>query len=142
MHGRASKQYSFQSYYNSIFNAMRFDKSPFTCQCEKEDKKAYGFQISHFYWSFSSDTMAVKVLIVSCLYTIVRVDLSFLSYSFLWCVRACVRACLRACVSVWVSGCVGVCVRACVRACERLGMLSPVYVFACVHVCMYVCVSA
>ena len=41
---------------------MHFDEDPFTCQCEKEDKKAYGFQILHFYWSFSSDLMAVKGL--------------------------------------------------------------------------------
>ena len=35
----------------------------FTCQCEKEDKKAYGFQISHFYGSFSDDITALKGLI-------------------------------------------------------------------------------
>ena len=54
---------------------MRFDENPFTChcehasanmplrtcQCEKEDKKVEGFQISHFYWFFLSDVMAVKV---------------------------------------------------------------------------------
>ena len=52
----------------STFNAMRFDEDPFTRQCEKtttEDLKAQGFQISHFYWSFSSDVMTVKGLIVS-----------------------------------------------------------------------------
>ena len=27
-----------------------------------EEKKAYGFQISHFYWSFSSDITAMKGL--------------------------------------------------------------------------------
>ena len=43
---------------------MRFDGDPFTCQCEEEDKKTYGFQISHFYWSFSSDVVAVTVLIM------------------------------------------------------------------------------
>jgi len=42
---------------------MRFDEIPFTCLCEKEDKKALGFQISHFYGSFSNDIMAVKGLI-------------------------------------------------------------------------------
>ena len=41
---------------------MRFNENPFTYQCKKEDKKAEGFQISHFYWSFSSDIMAVKGL--------------------------------------------------------------------------------
>ena len=46
----------------STFNAMRFDENHFTRQCEKEDKKTEGFQISHFYGSFSSDVMAVKGL--------------------------------------------------------------------------------
>ena len=41
---------------------MRFDGDPFTCQWEKEDKKADEFQISHFYGSFSNDIMAVKGL--------------------------------------------------------------------------------
>ena len=41
---------------------MRFDEIPFTSQCEKEDRKAEGFQISHFYGSFSNDIMAVKGL--------------------------------------------------------------------------------
>ena len=38
-------------------------KNYFTCQCETEGRNCYGFQILHFYWSFSSDTMAVKGLI-------------------------------------------------------------------------------
>ena len=38
---------------------MCSDENPFTCQCEKEGKKAQGFQVSHFYWLFSSDIMAV-----------------------------------------------------------------------------------
>ena len=37
-------------------------KNPFTYQCEKEDKKAEGFQISLSYWSFTNDIMAVKGL--------------------------------------------------------------------------------
>ena len=41
---------------------MRLDEKPFTCQCEKKNKKAEVFQISHYYWSFSSDIMAVKGL--------------------------------------------------------------------------------
>ena len=52
----------------SIFNSMHFDGDPFTCQCEKEDKKAYGFQILHCHGSFSSDTMAVKGLMYTCMY--------------------------------------------------------------------------
>ena len=42
---------------------MCSDENPFTCQCEKEGKKAQGFQVSHFYWLFSSDIMAVTGLI-------------------------------------------------------------------------------
>ena len=46
----------------SIFSAMRFDENPFSqANAIKEDKKTEGFQISHFYGSFSSD-MAVKGL--------------------------------------------------------------------------------
>ena len=41
---------------------MRCDESPFTCQCKKDDKKAQRFPMSHFYWSFSSNIMAVKGL--------------------------------------------------------------------------------
>ena len=41
---------------------MRFNGDLFTCQCENEDKKVKGLQILHFYWSFSSDIMAVKGL--------------------------------------------------------------------------------
>ena len=41
---------------------MRCDQNPFTCQREKEDKKASRVQISRFYWSFSSDIVAVKGL--------------------------------------------------------------------------------
>ena len=52
MHGRACKQYIFRFYNTPTFNARRFDENLFTCHCEKENKKAYGFQISHFYWSF------------------------------------------------------------------------------------------
>ena len=42
---------------------MCFDENPFTCQREKEGKKAQGLHVSHFYWLFSSDVMAVKGLI-------------------------------------------------------------------------------
>ena len=42
---------------------MRFDENPFTSQCEIEDRSSYGFHILQFYWSFSSDIMAVKGLI-------------------------------------------------------------------------------
>ena len=41
---------------------MRFDKNSFACWCEKEDEKASGSEIWHFYWPFSSDIMAVKGL--------------------------------------------------------------------------------
>ena len=62
MHGRACKQYIFRSYNTSTFNAMRFDENRLTRQCENEDRNSSGFQISHFYWSFSSDIIAVKGL--------------------------------------------------------------------------------
>ena len=45
---------------------MLFDDNLFKCQREKKkkkEKKAAGLQISHFYWSFSSDIMAVEGLI-------------------------------------------------------------------------------
>ena len=54
--------YIFRSYNTSTFNAMRLDKNTLKCQYIKEDKKAERFQISHFYWSFSNDSMAVKGL--------------------------------------------------------------------------------
>ena len=47
----------------STFSAMRFDEDPFTCKYETESKKASRFQISYFYWSFSSDIITVKGLI-------------------------------------------------------------------------------
>ena len=62
MHGLACKQYIFSSPVTSIFNAMSFDVNPSTCRCEKEDKKAYWFQISHFYGSLSNDIMVMKGL--------------------------------------------------------------------------------
>ena len=42
---------------------MRFDENLLQSQCKKENKKAEGFQILHFYWLLSSDIMAVKRLI-------------------------------------------------------------------------------
>ena len=62
MFGHACKQYIFRSCNTSTFSAVRLDENPFTCQCEKESKMAPGFQISHFYWSFSRDFRAVKQL--------------------------------------------------------------------------------
>ena len=46
----------------STFNAVCFDENPFTCQCGKEDRNSTGIQMLHFYWSFSSDIMAVTGL--------------------------------------------------------------------------------
>ena len=64
MHVRACKQYIFR-FIKAIFNAMRFDGDPFrTCQCEKEDRKAEGFQILHFYGPFSDGITAMKGLIL------------------------------------------------------------------------------
>ena len=49
----------------SIFNSMLFDGDPFAYHCNNNNKKVYGFQISHFYGSFSNDTTAMKGLIVT-----------------------------------------------------------------------------
>ena len=62
MHGHASKWYIFRSFNTSTFNAMRFDENPLTCQCKKKERRKSLFQISHFYWLFSSSIMAVKGL--------------------------------------------------------------------------------
>ena len=62
MCGRTCKQYIVRSYSTSTFNGISFDENSFTFQCEKEDKNAHGFKILQFYWSFSSETMAVKGL--------------------------------------------------------------------------------
>ena len=62
MHGRDCKQYTSRSYNASTFNTISFDEFFFTYQCEKGDKNAEEFQISQFYWLFSSDVMTVKGL--------------------------------------------------------------------------------
>ena len=41
---------------------MRFYENPFTYHRENRKQKGLGFQISPFYWSFSSAVMAVKGL--------------------------------------------------------------------------------
>ena len=59
-HGCACKQYIFRSYNTSVFSAIPFEESPFTCQCEKEDRKAFkGFR---FCTLTSRDVMATKRL--------------------------------------------------------------------------------
>ena len=61
--GLKDAQMRLQSFFfgnTSTFSAVRVDENLFTCQCEKEDKKAEGFQMSHFDWSFSNDIMAAK----------------------------------------------------------------------------------
>ena len=77
MQGRACKQYIFLSYDTSTFSAVRCDENPFTRQCEKEDKKAEGFQISYFSGSYSNDIMAVKGLSIAYVrHAAVRTDVS------------------------------------------------------------------
>ena len=61
IHGPACNQCILRSYNTSTFNPIHFAENPFTCQWEKE-KKASGFQIWHFQWSFSSDILTVKGL--------------------------------------------------------------------------------
>ena len=58
-----TERYILWSYNTSIFDAMHFDENPFHMTVWKSKQK--GFQISHFYWSFSSDDMAVKGLNIS-----------------------------------------------------------------------------
>ena len=63
MHGRACKQYIFQSYNTSTFNAMRFDKKSFHMPVRKRKQK--GLRVSNFALLlvvFSSDIIAVKGL--------------------------------------------------------------------------------
>ena len=75
------KHVIFRSCNTSTFSVMRLDENPFTCQCEKEDKRAYSlswcftsteagwpvrdglglqFQILHIYVLFSDGVMEMK----------------------------------------------------------------------------------
>ena len=66
MHGRTCKQYIFRSS-NIYFQFYAFWWRSFHMQVRKTKiKRLYGFQISHFYGSFSDDTMAVKGLRTAC----------------------------------------------------------------------------
>ena len=51
MHAHTCKQYIFQSYDASTFNAKSFDENPFICQCEKEDKNT-SFKFHNFIGCF------------------------------------------------------------------------------------------
>ena len=64
MHGCTCKQYIFQSYDISTFNAMHFDDNPSTCQGKKNKTKKKGIRVSNFelLWSFSRGIMAMKGL--------------------------------------------------------------------------------
>ena len=60
---KPAKQYSFRSYNKLMcFLYVCLLTEILSCQCEKANKKTYEFQISHFYWPFSSDSMSVKGL--------------------------------------------------------------------------------
>ena len=52
----------FRSYNKSTFNTVRFTKIHLQANAKKKTKIVSGFQIWPFYWSFSSDTIAVKGL--------------------------------------------------------------------------------
>ena len=55
MQGRVCTQYIFWSC-NIYFKCYAFScENPFTCKSKKEDKKALGFKILHFYGSFSNE---------------------------------------------------------------------------------------
>ena len=62
MHGCTFRQYIFRSCDTSAYNAVRFDENHFTCECKKKNRIAERFQISHCWWSFSSNIMAAKGL--------------------------------------------------------------------------------
>ena len=46
----------------SPFSVMHFDKNILQGQCEKENKKAEGLQILHFYWTFALTFFAAVYL--------------------------------------------------------------------------------
>ena len=52
MHGRACKQYMFRSRDTATFSDVRFDENPFTCQCEKEEKRFKDFKFCTFICCF------------------------------------------------------------------------------------------
>ena len=62
MHGRAYKLYIFRSY--DIYFQCCVSMKIFSHDSAggKEDRNSEGFQILHFYWSFSSVILAVKGL--------------------------------------------------------------------------------
>jgi len=53
-----TEQYILWSYNTSIFNAVHFDENLVHMLVRKSKEK--GFQIWHFYWSFSNEIMAVS----------------------------------------------------------------------------------
>ena len=48
MDGRTCKQYIFQFYNTSAFNALHFDENPFTCQSKKKTERLKGFKFHTF----------------------------------------------------------------------------------------------
>ena len=52
------------TYSKLTFNTVCFDRNPFSVSCKvSNERKARGFQISHFDWSFVGGIVAVKRLI-------------------------------------------------------------------------------
>ena len=62
MRGYACKQYVFRSFNTPTFNAVHFDKNPYTCA--RVEKKTNGLSVSNFarYLSFSSGILVTKGL--------------------------------------------------------------------------------
>ena len=61
-----AKSTLFWFYSKSNFNFIRFDKLFSQASEKKRNKKNKEFQISYFYWSFSSDVIAMKGLRCVC----------------------------------------------------------------------------
>ena len=62
MHGRAYKQYISGPITHLLSMLCVCYETPFTCHCKKGNKNTEEFQVSHVYWSFSSDSKAMKGL--------------------------------------------------------------------------------
>ena len=58
-----------RSYNQSTFSSVRFDPSTCNAKNKNKTKNASEFEISLFYWSFSSDIMAVKRLTANQYFT-------------------------------------------------------------------------
>ena len=89
---------------------MQFGENPLQSQREKENKMAEGFNILHFYWSFSSNIMAGKGLTNQP----TNQPTNQKNYDVVCVLCACVRACVCACVCVHAHAHACICVYVCI----------------------------